>query len=241
MADHSLPIQTPSAARPRSARATEFLLVALLIGVGIGAWSLWLRPALSVDATPLSTLPYQLEAWRGVPVELEDGVTEMLRADMNVMRAYKDPTGGLIWLYIGYYGTQRGGRPEHTPEVCYPSAGWEIRRAQELPIAHGLVADEFLVAHEHHEQLVHFWYRSSRRSGIHDALGAISDRILNRLLHGRADGALIRLSTPIDGDDIAAARARLREFAIALEQQLPAHWPREQNPVVDPGLQPEPT
>ena len=228
MADHSLPIQTPSAARPRSARSTELLLVALLIGVGIGAWSLWLRPALNVDATPLSTLPYQLEAWRGVSVDLEDGVTEMLRADMNVMRAYKDPTAALIWLYIGYYGTQRGGRPEHTPEVCYPSAGWEIRRAQELPLAEGLVADEFLVSHEHGEQLVHFWYRSSRRTGIHDAFGAISDRILNRLLHGRADGALIRLSTPIVGDDTDAARARLREFAIGLEQQLPAHCPREQ-------------
>ena len=70
----------------------------------------------------------------------------MLRADFNLQRQYRKPLAQPIWLYVGYYGTDRGGHPEHTPDICYPANGW--RTLQEATITidppRGLRANEFV-------------------------------------------------------------------------------------------------
>ena len=59
-------------------------------------------------------------SWKGHDIPMEGSVEEILRADRHLQRSYYDRAGGLVWLYVGYYGTSRGGRSEHTPWVCYP-------------------------------------------------------------------------------------------------------------------------
>jgi hypothetical protein len=105
------------------------LIGAALIAVGAAAWTLALRPSLEVDTRPLASLPEQLGAWTGKDVALQDDVVSMLRADFNVQRLYQRDPGDYVWLYIGYYGTDRGGHPEHTPDACYVAQGWRSRRA----------------------------------------------------------------------------------------------------------------
>lgn len=51
--------------------------------------------------------------------------------------------------------------------------------------------------------------------------------LLGRLWTGRADGALVRISTPLGPEGEVAARSRLVAFAIALEERLAQHWPVE--------------
>ena len=53
------------------------------------------------------------------------------------------------------------------------------------------------------------------------------DRLLGRLLDGRADGALVRVSTPITHDDTVAARRRLLAFASLIDPILGDYWPSE--------------
>jgi len=53
------------------------------------------------------------------------------------------------------------------------------------------------------------------------------DRLLGRLLEGRADGALIRVSTPIQKDDVVGARGRLLSFGSSLDPLLAERWPEE--------------
>jgi hypothetical protein len=53
------------------------------------------------------------------------------------------------------------------------------------------------------------------------------DRFVGRLTHGRADGALIRISTPLSGGDVIGARGRLLGFASALDPLLAERWPTE--------------
>ena len=152
----------------------------------------------------------------------------MLRADFNVQRAYQHSLGDTIWLYVGYYGTARGGRPEHTPWVCYPAAGWAIESAREVTLdpASGLRANELVVGSEGERRLVLFWYRSEERTGITGGVALSLSHLRDRLLRGRADIALVRVSTPIDGDE-TAARSQLVGFAAEIDRQLAAHWPRE--------------
>jgi hypothetical protein len=53
------------------------------------------------------------------------------------------------------------------------------------------------------------------------------DQLASRLGNGRADGALVRLSTPIDSGDREAARDRLVGFRRLVEPEIERRWPVE--------------
>ncbi len=213
----------------RSELARALLLGLGLLAVGGLAWGLQLRPALDVDARALAELPLGLAGWSGVEVPLESVVENELQAQVNLQRLYRHRTGEVVWLYIGYYGTERGGRPEHTPRGCYTGAGWKIesQRSFEVGGGSGLALNELRVSREGESQLVHFWYRSHRRTGMRGGFDQNLDRLLGRVLDGRADGALVRVSAPLEGSDEVAVRGRLFSFAVELDRELAARWPLE--------------
>ena len=205
------------------------LLFACLAAVGAVAWALHLRAPLVVDPSPLAALPRDLGEWQSVDLPLDSAVESMLRADYNLQRAYTHPLGELIWFYLGYYGTERGGRPEHTPAVCYEAHGWKIssRRRIEAGSTSPLRVNEYVVERDGERRLVHFWFRSVHRTGLLGPLDQLTDLVTGRLLHGRADGSLVRVSARLDDDDAVTKRTRLLHFAIALDRQLEGYWPRE--------------
>jgi EpsI family protein len=204
-------------------------LCALLVAVGGLAWRLELAPPLRADPSPLATLPLEIAGWRGQEIPLDQAVERVLRAEFNLQRAYLHPSGELVWVYLGYYGTARGGRPEHTPRGCYTGAGWRILETRRLAAApHSpLRVNEFLVERDGEQQLVEFWYRSHRRTGLLGGLDQNLDRLLGRLLQGRADGALLRVSAPVRNGDEVGARGRLLAFASALDALVAERWPEE--------------
>jgi hypothetical protein len=88
--------------------------------------------------------------------------------------------------------------------------------------------NELLVEQDGIRHIVHYWFRSHRRTGLLGLVDNTLDRLASRLLTGRADGALVRVSGPvIPGKDVQAQRARLLAFAAAIDAQLADHWPAE--------------
>ncbi len=216
----------------KRAGVSTSLLVALLMGLGAVSWWFQLRPPLDVDAAPLMALPQSIGSWDATDVPLEQSVESMLRADANLQRAYVHPLGTVVFLYVGYYGTDRGGRPEHTPEVCFHSQGWDIteRRTLNVDAGNGVPSfrvSEFVVEQQDQRHLVQFWYRSHRSTGMLGPLDQALDRLLGRLLDGRSDGSLVRISTPIADGDLVAARSFLLQFAANIDEELDQHWPVE--------------
>ena len=205
-------------------------LVAAMFAVAAVTWWFQLRPALEFDASRLGELPLQLGAWGGEPVPLESTVERMLRADLNVQRTYRsESVPELIWMYVGYYGTRRGGRPEHTPDVCYPSAGWRIVSSEVWAGAADpdLRANELVVERRGRRRLVHYWYRSARTPVLLGLLPVSVDQLSGRLSSGRADGALVTLSTPLADGSLDRARERLLDLRRPLEVELASRWPIE--------------
>jgi EpsI family protein len=151
-----------------SKNAEGVALVVILLLAGLASWWLMLRPITEYDATRFDRLPSALRGWHAVDVEMDESVSEMLAADHNVQRAYHHDQGYVVYVYVGYYGTARGGTPEHTPDVCYPAQGWEIIEAMERRIggADGFTVQEFVVQKANAQRLVHFWYRTSHTTGI---------------------------------------------------------------------------
>ena len=204
-------------------------LFGVLVLVGASAWALKLAADLEVDARELAQLAPSSGSWLSEDIPVEDGVAQMLRADFNLQRAYRHPLGEMIFLYVGYYGTARGGRPEHTPWVCYPSTGWRIlaSRVRTVDEASGLRANELVVESEGERRLVLFWYRSGTRTGITGGLGLSLAHLRGRLFEGRGDTALVRLSAHLREGDETSARSALMGFAADIDRQLASHWPRE--------------
>ena len=203
------------------------VLVCVLLAAGAAGWGMAFQPNFSESATALASLPPELGGFKGEELPIESAVESMLRADFNLQRAYQHSLGDLVWLYVGYYGTKRGGTPEHTPDVCYWANGWEVVHDETvtLPGIEGARAREFVVEQGGHQRFVLFWYRSYRAEGIPSTPWLHWDHFAGRLSTGRADGALIRLSTPMPDRDIEVARARTRRFAAVLAPEIASRWP----------------
>ena len=214
--------------RQRMPRASSVALGAALLLAGALAWWLQLRPPLRAETRALLSIPAELGAWHSLQIPVEEAVESMLNADEHVQRVYRHPLGELVWTYVGYYGTRRGGQPEHTPSTCYLAHGWTIQGARKVRLSTELAVNEFIVTQGGQRRLVYFWYRSHRRTGMTTRLSLALDHLLARVSNGRADGALVRVSTPLDaGEDAFTARSRLASFAREFEEQLAQHWPVE--------------
>ena len=209
-------------------RGAAVLWLALIL-VGSLGWLLQMRPSLVAEPESLSRTPLKIREWIGQDDPMDQQVEDILDADFHLARTYVHTTGNWVWVYVGYYGTARGGRPEHTPRGCYTGAGWGITETQVLlsDPSSGLRVQEYVVEREGDDRLVHFWYRSHRRTGMIGGLDQNLDRMLGRLVDGRADGALIRLSTPIEDGDTVTARGRLISFAAIFDPALGERWPEE--------------
>lgn len=209
-----------------SERMSSTLLCLVFLAVGAMAWSAQLRPRLIFDTSSLAGLSEGFGAWHSSDIPLDESVESMLRADFNLQRTYSNGLGQTVWLYIGYYGTERGGKPEHRPNVCYTAHGWaiEISASRDLGKYH---ATEYIVEKNNERRLVLFWFHSSRGNTTLSSTHIAWDHLLNRVGSGRADGSLIRLSTPLPAGQEVDARSRLLYFAEELNLALETHWPGE--------------
>lgn len=82
-----------------------------------------LRPVVEYDAAVFAALPTELIGGRSVYLAIDQAVSDLPAAEHDVQRAYLHPLGYRNFVYLGYYGTERGGTPERTPEICYPTQG----------------------------------------------------------------------------------------------------------------------
>ena len=211
--------------------------LALMLLTGAASWWLLLRPVVAHDAAVFDALPSELNGWRSVDIEIDQAVSDMLAADHNVQRAYRHPLGYQIFVYVGYYGTVRGGTPEHTPDICYPAQGWEIvestiRRAGGQ---NGFDLREFVVEQNGEQRLVHYWYRTGSQSGLTSVIGLRLRHVIDRMTENRGDGALVRLSTPLGNSDVETARTRLFAMDRVVEQSLAGLWPNEHHSIASLG------
>jgi hypothetical protein len=78
-----------------------------------------------VVKTNLENLPMEIAGYKATDVFFSKAVYDELNADKHVYRHYRSSDGQQVDLYIGYYGTAKGGRTGHNPYACLPSSGWE--------------------------------------------------------------------------------------------------------------------
>ena len=181
----------------------------------------------------LDRIPYTINGMKGVDIPLEKSVIKELDPDVFVFRNYTSKNGRVLNVYIGYYGTQKGGRSKHSPEGCYPGAGWSILNesttsltVEERGVKKDVMLNTLQVKMIDDNQLVYHWYQSNRGVVVINGVQQNINRFKNRLMHNRDDGAFIRVSEDIS-NNFGTTKEDIENFIQHLFPLLVEYWPQE--------------
>lgn len=182
------------------------------------------RPLPEVVEKRLDNLPYTIGTWEGKDFSFDQIIIDELDTDESVARNYIDRNNNyIIILYIGYYGTKKGGRTGHNPNSCYPSSGWNIISDTSANVIEGGRVNRLLVKKGDMIQTIYHWYQDEDKiiqSGIEQNI----NRFINKVRLNRDDGAFVRIS--IDGRS-EGAEETLIQFGRLLMPLIAENWPVE--------------
>lgn len=192
----------------------------------------YLRGYPVVALTNLENIPMHIIGFSATEDFFSESVYEELDADFHVYRHYKSPEGDQVNLYIGYYGTAKGGRTPHNPYACLPSVGWSIIEAKRVEVKSdsfpdGVALNHILSKKNNVYNVVLHWYQSSGNKVLSSGVEQNMQRFVSKLLHNRNDGAFIRVSCSVEGDGLDHCTQLTRKFASEILDYLPLHWPVE--------------
>jgi EpsI family protein len=191
-------------------------------------------------STPLDHFPYEIGNWQGVDQRLETYVFGVLGNGFFLNRSYSltdpatmagepKPFTAPIGLFIAYFPTQRTGQAIHSPMNCLPGAGWTfdshgVSALEDSSGKHASVGD-YVISNGSSRDEVLYWYRSQGRTIASDYKAKYYN-LVDSILHGRTDAALVRVITPIEpGEKRADAQHRALQFASQMNPLLSAYIP----------------
>ena len=186
-----------------------------------------------VVQTNLENIPMSIAGYVGTEDAFPDYVYEALNADKHIYRHYRDNDGREIDLYIGYYGTAKGGRTGHNPHGCLPGAGWVILNVQKMRVAPSYYPEgvdlNYILARKGDTFvcMIH-WYQSAGEKVFSTGFQQNIERFKGKILYNRNDGAFIEVYTLTTENGIEEAKYLARNFAEKLLNLIPNYWPVEE-------------
>ncbi len=211
----------------------SFAISLLLLLFALSAVAvIFFRPVPVVVHTNLARLPMEIAGYIGSEDAFPESVYLELNADMNLYRHYRSGDGSQLDLYIGYYGTAKGGRTGHNPYACLPGAGWAIVDSRKVSIRKPSQSPDVEVNYVRARRngvntvMVH-WYQTASTTVVSTGIQQNIERFWGRLLYNRNDGAFVQISTQVPDEQKVEAGAKVQNFAAHILQLLPGYWPIE--------------
>ncbi len=224
--------EEPAGKIRRQAGSLRFGMVAVpMLATAIGLQAHW-RSEFFPPRAPLSSLPSQIDGWRGTDEALDQQTLDILGPGEFLVRDYENAGQPQpVNLYIAYFPTQKTGDAIHTPSNCLPGAGWipTSREVVQVPRPDGSsFPANRLVGSQSGErpQLVLYWFQAHGRV-VASEWQAKYYLVADSMHMNRSDGALVRLMTPmLDGESPAAAQARMMKLGSQFLPLLDSYIPR---------------
>jgi exosortase D (VPLPA-CTERM-specific) len=206
------------------------ITIVLMLSTALG---LRTRKEIIPNYDPPSSLPSQIDGWKGTDGVLDPDTLRVLGHGEFLVRQYQNASQPQPWfnLYIAYFPTQKAGDTIHSPDHCLPGGGW-IPISREVvwltrPDGSSFPVNRYVVSKLGERQLVLYWFQAHGRevaSEYQAKYYLVSDSIHMK----RSDGGLVRLMTPmLDGESPEAAQARMMklgsQFIPLLDRCIP-HW-----------------
>jgi EpsI family protein len=176
-----------------------------------------------------SVFPESVGGWKArEDSNLAPDTLQMLKVSDYLMRRYEDSNGRSMWLYVGYWQSQRKGGDIHSPKNCLPGGGWEPIEASRVNIsidglATAIPVNRYLIQKDNQMQVIIYWFQS-QGNVVADELGAKIALVRGAITRNRTDGALVRLSSPVQGG-VDQTTARLTQYVQAVYPILHDYLP----------------
>ncbi len=196
----------------------------LLLTIGVRFWLLRARTT-RVEEHSLSELPETLGSWQMLEQpRLASDVLSVLAADDYLLRIYRNPAGTQAELFTAYYASQKAGESMHSPKNCLPGAGWEPVYTDYIPLdtnptGRSARINRFVIQNGNDRSLVLYWYQDQGNIVANEYWGKIM-LVWDALRTGRRDGAIIRVTVPMDGR--ASVDVATQEALSLVHASLPA-------------------
>ncbi|HEV2104654.1 MAG TPA: EpsI family protein [Candidatus Eisenbacteria bacterium] len=199
----------------------RFLAAALLLAATAAYGALHPPENLALGRGVLRAVPAAFGPWNGTELSFEDAVVDELKADDLLIRRYQRGPD-VVWLCIVYHQNRRYGA--HDPQLCYDSQGYVIDAVGHARVADApggpLEVQTFVARRPRDTRLVWYWW-TTRGLSTPDADEFRRRLALEGALDNRSWGAFVRVETVARGGDMAAARARVADFAGRVARALP--------------------
>lgn len=182
-----------------------------------------------VIATNLENIPMLIAGFNATEDLFPESVYKELNADLHVYRHYRSDDDRRVDLYIGYYGTAKGGRTGHNPYACLPGAGWAIINSHKVRIIgkyypNGVDVNYILTRKGANYEIILHWYQSAGSKVLATGIQMNIQRFIGRIFNNRNDGAFVRVSVfSLDGN-IREAESLVKFFAQEVLDILPEYW-----------------
>ena len=177
------------------------------------------------------------DRWQGKELGIEQAVLDVLKLNDYMMRVYipheliknrENPKGlAPVYLYVGYYQSQRTGATYHSPKNCLPGAGWQFVDSEQVPVmmpgGGAPIINKVLIQKGLEKQIILYWYQDRGRI-IASEYSAKGFLVWDSMTKKRTDGSLVRISVPVGKSDeqaFAQGFEFMRDIFPLLGQYLP--------------------
>ena len=200
----------------------RFLLAVALLAATVGYEVLNPPVNLAIARGVLKRVPQSFGPWRGTELGFDDAVNEELKADDVLIRRYDDGARS-VWLCLVFHQNKRYGA--HDPHLCSVSQGFLLEREGHAHVDDGtpggIEVNTFVAERKHTRRVIWYWWTTRGLTTV-DA-GAFRQRMaLLGALDNRSWGSFVRVESVARDGDMAAATARVSEFASRVARALPA-------------------
>jgi EpsI family protein len=202
--------------------AIAFIAAILILIIG-GSFSVVLRhpPERTTADVRLDSIPVVKDGWVAREIRMNPDIERLLDVDRYVYREYMDDSGFSVWLFIGYFSSQRFGSGVHSPRHCLPGSGWEIvsRVNAPLPGDSALRVNKMDIMRGDSRQVMYYWFLT-RAGHLNNEYSLKFDLVRSAVLRRPTDAAFIRISVPVDGYDKTDGERRVGEFIRIFKKEI---------------------
>ncbi len=230
-----------------------FLIVILLLLGTFGLIQSVSKNEQLVSNKAFSEFPLQLVGeWKGRELGLDEKVLDVLQLSDYMMRVYAPvvaqggeeaelvgnaqqlPTTAStasrlpVWLYVGFYQSQRTGATYHSPKNCLPGAGWQFMESDfttlTMPDQAKITVNKVLIQKGLEKQIILYWYHDRGRV-IASEYWAKGYLVWDAMTKNRSDGSLVRISVPVKEGTVEEAFDHGVKFLHDMWPTLLEHMP----------------
>ncbi len=186
-------------------------------------------------------------SWKGREVGLDEKVLKVLKLSDYLMRVYvpQMSQGGEekelpenfpvprqsqlpVWLYVGFYQSQRTGATYHSPKNCLPGAGWQFMESDivtlTMPGNVNISINKVLIQKGLDKQVILYWYHDRGRV-VASEYWAKGYLVWDAMTKNRTDGSLVRISVPVKDGTVERAYNQGLAFLHDMWPTLLDHMP----------------